>query len=236
MEGKVFGLWTVLERCPREPNDKGAVKWMCRCNCGTLTAVNGKNLRNGSSTSCGCLNRLVPLNMFDAKPQHINPKMCPTCEKRKINPKKHTKVCEACYKKLVRRIKDPLVGTRGHARAAIKFLLTGLKFGHWSIGEPTLGKKGVHLSYHCTCDCGIKAEVDSSALRGGTSTGCEDCRARKQRLAPFEAEYNRAARNIKAIGKWTMDISYEEFLEFAPAAIQQLVAAWKVLRKMYTAK
>ena len=58
--GKLFGLWTVLERVPRVKR-KDPVYWMCRCTCGTTRAVNSKNLHNGGSQSCGCLNK--PINL-----------------------------------------------------------------------------------------------------------------------------------------------------------------------------
>lgn len=54
--GKCFGLWTVLERVPRTKRED-PVFWLCRCTCGTTKAVNSKNLRNGCSQSCGCLNK-----------------------------------------------------------------------------------------------------------------------------------------------------------------------------------
>ena len=34
--------------------DKGVSRWICRCECGTTRSVNGRSLRNGRSTSCGC--------------------------------------------------------------------------------------------------------------------------------------------------------------------------------------
>ena len=31
--------------------------WRCRCSCGTITVVNGRSLRGGTTRSCGCLQR-----------------------------------------------------------------------------------------------------------------------------------------------------------------------------------
>jgi hypothetical protein len=36
----------------------GHVRWNCKCDCGNLTVVAGKNLRNNSVKSCGCGRRL----------------------------------------------------------------------------------------------------------------------------------------------------------------------------------
>lgn len=52
MKGKVFGRLTVLER---EESKSGYRRWLCKCECGTLTTVFGYALRNGNMKSCGCL-------------------------------------------------------------------------------------------------------------------------------------------------------------------------------------
>lgn len=55
MEGKRFGRLTVL--CRAENSKQGQAQWMCRCDCGTETIVRGVQLRNGKTSSCGCLRR-----------------------------------------------------------------------------------------------------------------------------------------------------------------------------------
>ena len=55
LTGKIFGEWTVLKR---SDNNKGKTpKWLCECSCGEKRNVNGSNLRDGISMSCGCLNK-----------------------------------------------------------------------------------------------------------------------------------------------------------------------------------
>lgn len=49
-ENKI-GRWTVLSRCEDRPR-----YWLCRCECGTVREVNGGNLRQGQTSSCGCWN------------------------------------------------------------------------------------------------------------------------------------------------------------------------------------
>ncbi len=51
MEGKVFGLLTVLEFAGYGAS--GRAKWLCRCECGQEVIVDGANLRCGNSRSCG---------------------------------------------------------------------------------------------------------------------------------------------------------------------------------------
>lgn len=40
------------------PNGKandGAIKWLCKCDCGNEKTIEGRHLRNGTIKSCGCL-------------------------------------------------------------------------------------------------------------------------------------------------------------------------------------
>lgn len=52
LTGKSFGRWTVIEKGFRHKNQ---LYWKCRCECGTIKEVLGVSLREGRSTSCGCL-------------------------------------------------------------------------------------------------------------------------------------------------------------------------------------
>ena len=52
LTGCKFGRWTVIEMAPRVPNHH--VRWICRCDCGTVKSVDVFSLRNGDSISCGC--------------------------------------------------------------------------------------------------------------------------------------------------------------------------------------
>jgi hypothetical protein len=53
--GKSFGKWTVLKYARFE---QGTARWTCKCECGTVREVDGRTLRRGVSTSCGCTNKL----------------------------------------------------------------------------------------------------------------------------------------------------------------------------------
>lgn len=53
--GNVYGRLTVIEFAYI---GKGrAAYWKCQCECGEKIIVRGADLRNGNTTSCGCLNR-----------------------------------------------------------------------------------------------------------------------------------------------------------------------------------
>lgn len=53
--GDVVGRWTVIGKAPSDRH--GYVRMHCRCACGTERDVLAFTLRNGSSSSCGCLSR-----------------------------------------------------------------------------------------------------------------------------------------------------------------------------------
>lgn len=48
--GDKFGYWTVLSKADKR-------RYLCRCQCGTVKAVDYGSLLSGSSKSCGCLYR-----------------------------------------------------------------------------------------------------------------------------------------------------------------------------------
>lgn len=58
MIGRRFGRWLVTAETEKR-GQKGAIVYHCVCDCGKEKDVNGMNLRNGSSTSCGCYNREI---------------------------------------------------------------------------------------------------------------------------------------------------------------------------------
>ena len=57
LTGMKFGRWTVIKRV--ENNKFGASRWLCKCECGNISVVDGLNLIYGKSMSCGCYNKEV---------------------------------------------------------------------------------------------------------------------------------------------------------------------------------
>lgn len=51
--GKVYGQLTVIRRSDKLLRWK-CIAWECLCTCGVLHVVNGRDLRRGATTSCGC--------------------------------------------------------------------------------------------------------------------------------------------------------------------------------------
>lgn len=53
LTGTTFGRLTVISRAENTRN--GQAQWLCVCECGRETVVQGGHLRSGHTTSCGCL-------------------------------------------------------------------------------------------------------------------------------------------------------------------------------------
>lgn len=51
IKGETFGKLTVVRRVE---NRFGKAHWMCKCECGKPSIVQGSHLRSGHTTSCGC--------------------------------------------------------------------------------------------------------------------------------------------------------------------------------------
>lgn len=59
LTGKQFGHWRVLgfSRYSTCPSNQRMTYWTCRCACGIERDVQGRSLRSGKSTNCGCYAR-----------------------------------------------------------------------------------------------------------------------------------------------------------------------------------
>lgn len=56
LTGAKFGRLTVLGEAI-ERNSIGNVRWICSCECGNYTVVDGHNLNSGATASCGCIHK-----------------------------------------------------------------------------------------------------------------------------------------------------------------------------------
>lgn len=56
INGKTFNRWTVLKRIDGVASN-GCSNWLCKCSCGKEGVVDGYNLREGLSKSCGCYHK-----------------------------------------------------------------------------------------------------------------------------------------------------------------------------------
>lgn len=55
LTGQKFGRWTVIKEVGR--NKSGGATWLCVCDCGAERVLDGRSLREGTSKSCGCIQK-----------------------------------------------------------------------------------------------------------------------------------------------------------------------------------
>ncbi len=186
LTGQMFGRWTVL-------SNAGNGKWHCLCECGKSKAVNGLNLRNGVTKSCGCLTgellskrrRKYPKeDAFTYQSWKQMRRLCNSKNRRSHGAAGITYAPEwesfprfradmglrPLDKTLVR------IDPKGHYEpgncrwADAKNLfqdLTGLVFDRWTVlREASNGK------WHCRCECGKSKVVNGQNLRNGVTKSC----------------------------------------------------------------
>lgn len=85
--GERFGRLVLVVRAHR--NERGALFWACRCDCGADVVVKAHNLQRGATTSCGCYRRELcaplsrkPIHGMAGSPTYITwLSMIARCEK-----------------------------------------------------------------------------------------------------------------------------------------------------------
>ena len=58
LTGQKFGMLTVIG--PAEQKNRKYTCWICQCECGRQTIVDGSHLKSGHTKSCGCYRRECP--------------------------------------------------------------------------------------------------------------------------------------------------------------------------------
>lgn len=88
LTGQRFGRLTVLKRADDliQPSGQHKTQWLCKCDCGNVLTVQGNNLKNGHTKSCGCY--------LTDNPSHAKHNKCST---RLYKCWKHIK--QRCYDK-----------------------------------------------------------------------------------------------------------------------------------------
>jgi hypothetical protein len=146
--------------------------WTCQCDCGKTVNVASKDLKNGSSKSCGCSRKLNLIGKKFGKLTVISEYH----GKEKKSYEEHSVwncLCECGKEHLV-------VGyylTAGRVNSCgcggnQKIDLTGQKFGKLLVIEEMPERKKKHIVWLCRCECGTVVEVRTGTLRKGEATHC----------------------------------------------------------------
>lgn len=193
MIGKIFGRWTVLELAPKVGR---RLYYKCQCGCNKQTVRNVRKdlLKNGSSQSCGCLQREATRKRYNEIREDLSgQKFGRLTVIREYGYKDDGKgmywecTCDCNLDKI-------LVVLQGHLKTgntkscgclnkervaeAAKLRiddLTGQKFGKLTVLHITDEKVGCNYKWHCKCDCGNYTDVVGYRLSHGITKSCGKC-------------------------------------------------------------
>jgi len=200
--GNRYGALLVLERAK---NRRTSARWLCKCDCGKETIVDGGKLRCGSTVSCGCKRGATRLiNLVGKRYGKLI-----VLERSDTVKSKTRWLCRCdCGK-------EKIVGGSDMSQGKIKScgcLRTpneiGKKYGLLTVVSRDGSDNGA--KWLCECDCGGITSVHAGVLRrGGTrSCGCLN------KFPPGEANFNRLYAGMKMdAGRRTIrdwDLSMEQ--------------------------
>ena len=173
--GQKFGNLTVLER-DFSKKSKNAY-WICKCDCGNITSVQGSSLRKGRIKSCGCLfQEIITPDLTNQKFGRLK------VLKRDFSQQKGYAywICQCDCGNIVSikgsNLKTGTTQSCGclqKERTSEKRLidLTGQKFGHLTVLKRDTLKKG-KVYWICKCDCGSTVSIRYDHLRSGGTISC----------------------------------------------------------------
>lgn len=196
LSGHRFGKWLVLREADKSTS--GQIRYLCKCDCGTEAVVHAGNLKNGTSTSCGCYkhSKEYGLKISERNAEDITGKKFGSWTALRRDSDSINKTvrwlcrCECGSVKSV--IKSSLIKGSSTSCGCTEDL-SGRRFGKWTAVERTyrVRPNGHRLSiYLCNCDCGVSRYVDGCRLLNGTSQSC-GCMGSKaeEEIAALLAEY-----------------------------------------------
>lgn len=147
LTGKKFGYLTALEDVGVHGNTD-LRSWKCICDCGEITYVGSSMLRNGHTSSCGCMGRGIEYLGYK---EERYPKM------KKIN---------------IRIEKEDNIGAMG-SRIYRREDLTGKRFGKLKVLHIDKHHKiSSKTTWYCICDCGEYKIASHQTLKAKKTESC----------------------------------------------------------------
>ena len=160
------------------------IYWKCKCECGQIKTISGRDLRTGHTLSCGCLHKIVCSKKFikDITNQRFGylTAISPT-EKRKDESVVWKCLCD-CGK-----YTEVPIGnlSSGHTRSCgcqrdklasnslIKYIQPGTKYGKLTVlYQDNNCNKNKKVKWICQCECGSIISVEGVKLRNGHTQSC----------------------------------------------------------------
>lgn len=180
--GDTIGRWSILG--DHLVTEKGEIKWLCRCECGTERYVLERNLLYGGSVSCGCWRK-------ERAKQANSPDLTGRQFGELTVIRKSDNVCNGATRWLCncscgaqyevsgsllmtgRRTRCP---SKKHQKNYAYSDIAGQKFGRLTALYPSKrNNKGGSVVWRCRCDCGNELDVSYNKLvyTNQKSCGCQ---------------------------------------------------------------
>lgn len=192
LTGQRFGRLKVVKKSEqRDKNNR--ILWLCNCDCGNDHSVRGDSLKDGRTTSCGCITsedikgekfgRLTVVSLA-VKRKHGEKVWLCKC------------ICGNLTECLSGNLKSGHTKSCGCLKSDVHFKdLSGIKFGKLTAlyvkGKRKSGKSELTI-WLCQCECGEKTAVNTSSLLNGTtrSCGCLQLEIARSFLGESHPRYN----------------------------------------------
>lgn len=167
-----FGLLSVIKPAPKR-NDR-YTRWICKCDCGKITEVRTDYLRNGHTTSCGCVKQ-KHFQKYNLKGQRFGKLIV----LQDLPPNKQH--CQCDCGNLIDVLTSNLINgntsscgclQKEQASKANFISLVGQRFGKLLVLERADNNSYNAVCYKCQCDCGAITFVTAHNLRNGNTNSC----------------------------------------------------------------
>lgn len=183
LTGLKVGHLTVLKKTDERKN--GEVIWECQCDCGNITKVRGRYLREKHTQSCGCLKKEVAAIMGKNTFHDLtNQRFGKLVVIKKTNRKQGSNYIWECRcdcgnihfapgaDLVCGKIKSCGCKRLEAVSAAHAIDIIGQKFGKLLVLEQSGKSSDGSFNYLCQCDCGNQKIVNGVSLRQGQTTSC----------------------------------------------------------------
>ena len=180
LTGKRFGKLVAIE--PTDKKKNGYVIWRCLCDCGNVTMLPSRYLKNGWTTDCGCVeNRryhdLTGKRFGKLVVTNVAKETLPDGTKQEVRTR-DGRVMWDCTCDCGNKIRVPgsqlLAGYRKSCNCLSKpprKEWIGKQFGKLTVVEYAGKWDGIH-HWKCRCECGNDTVVTQSNLKSGHTISC----------------------------------------------------------------
>lgn len=184
MIGKEFGRLKVIRQMEVSTKSDRQAWYLCRCQCGSEIVVRGTSLRNGTTSSCGCLRKEITRerNRNTAEQQYnlVGKRFHRLVVQGLLNSRRSgSRVwrcrcdCGAIHDATTHNLLAGNVKSCGCIPTNEPENLEGNRYGRLTVLEITQERKSNGAAvWRCRCDCGNEAYVSSGNLKRGTTTSC----------------------------------------------------------------